>query len=181
MPRDTLVLSIAAGVTIATLEAAAPGRPVVRAMPNTPALVGLGASAISPGATATEQHLDLAEQLLRAVGVVVRVDEHQLDAVTGLSGSGPAYVMLVAEALTEAGVLAGLPRPIAVRLVEQTLLGSATLLAQGEETPEVLRAAVTSPGRHHGRRPAGARGPGGAGGVHRRGGRRHRSFPRARS
>ena len=76
----------------------------------------------------------------------MRVDEHQLDAVTGLSGSGPAYVMLVAEALTEAGVLAGLPRPIAVRLVEQTLLGSATLLAQGEETPEVLRAAVTSPG-----------------------------------
>jgi pyrroline-5-carboxylate reductase len=146
LPRDALVLSIAAGVTIATLEAAAPGRPVVRAMPNTPALLGLGASAIAPGASATDDHLDLAEQLLRSVGIVVRLDEAQLDAVTGLSGSGPAYVMLVAEALTEAGVLAGLPRPVATALVEQTLLGSATLLAQGDEGPEALRAAVTSPG-----------------------------------
>ena len=140
------MLSIAAGVTIATVEAAAPGRPVVRAMPNTPALVGLGASAIAPGATATEEHLELAEHLLRAVGIVVRVEEHQLDAVTGLSGSGPAYVMLVAEALTEAGVLVGLPRAIANQLVEQTLLGSATLLAHGDDGPEALRAAVTSPG-----------------------------------
>jgi pyrroline-5-carboxylate reductase len=146
LPRQVLVLSIAAGVTIATLEAAAPGRPVVRAMPNTPALVGLGASAIAPGATATEDHLTLAEELLRSVGVVVRVDEWQLDAVTGLSGSGPAYVMLVVEALVEGGVLAGLPREIASRLVTQTLLGSATLLAQTEEGPEALRAAVTSPG-----------------------------------
>jgi pyrroline-5-carboxylate reductase len=146
LPRDALVLTIAAGVTIATVEAATPGRPVVRAMPNTPALVGLGASAIAPGATATEEHLELAERLLRAVGIVVRVDEPQLDAVTGLSGSGPAYVMLVAEALTEAGVLAGLPRAIASQLVEQTLLGAATLLATGEDGPEALRAAVTSPG-----------------------------------
>jgi pyrroline-5-carboxylate reductase len=146
LPRDTLVLSIAAGVTIATLEAAAPGRPVVRAMPNTPALVGLGVSAIAPGATATEQHLELAERLLRSVGIVVRVSEPQLDAVTGLSGSGPAYVMLVAEAMTEAGVLVGLSRPVAVRLVEQTLLGSSTLLAQSDEGPEALREAVTSPG-----------------------------------
>ncbi len=146
LPRDALVLSIAAGVTIATVEAAAPGRPVVRAMPNTPALVGLGASAIAPGATATEEHLELASRLLRAVGIVVRVEEHQLDAVTGLSGSGPAYVMLVAEALTEAGVLVGLPRPIANQLVEQTLLGAATLLAHGDDGPETLRAAVTSPG-----------------------------------
>ena len=82
----------------------------------------------------------------RAVGIVVRVEEHQLDAVTGLSGSGPAYVMLVAEALTEAGVLVGLPRPIANQLVEQTLLGAATLLAHGDDGPETLRAAVTSPG-----------------------------------
>jgi pyrroline-5-carboxylate reductase len=146
LPRDALVLSIAAGVTIATLEAAAPGRPVVRAMPNTPALVGLGVSAIAPGATATEQHLELAERLLRSVGIVVRVSEPQLDAVTGLSGSGPAYVMLVAEALTEAGVLVGLPRTIAARLVEQTLLGSSTLLSQSDEGPEALREAVTSPG-----------------------------------
>jgi pyrroline-5-carboxylate reductase len=146
LPERALVLSIAAGVTIATLEAAAPGRPVVRAMPNTPALVGLGASAIAPGAVATDEHLDVAERLLRSVGVVVRVDEPQLDAVTGLSGSGPAYVMLVAEALTEAGVLTGLPRVIAIQLVQQTLLGSATLLANSDEGPESLRAAVTSPG-----------------------------------
>jgi pyrroline-5-carboxylate reductase len=114
-------------------------------MPNTPALVGQGASAIAPGAAATDEHLDLAERLLGAVGVVVRVDEPALDAVTGLSGSGPAYVMLVAEALTEAGVLVGLPRPVAAQLVTQTLVGSANLLAQSDDGPEALRAAVTSP------------------------------------
>ena len=146
LPPDTLVLSIAAGVTIATLEALAPDRPVVRAMPNTPALVGLGASAIAPGSRAGAEHLDQAEQLLGAVGIVVRVNEAALDAVTGLSGSGPAYLFLVAEALIEAGVLAGLPRDIAVQLTEQTLLGSATLLARDDSGPEALRAAVTSPG-----------------------------------
>jgi pyrroline-5-carboxylate reductase len=143
---DALVLSIAAGVTIATLEAAAPGRPVVRAMPNTPALIGLGAAAIAGGTHAHEGHLDLAQQLLGAVGLVVRLPEHLLDAVTGLSGSGPAYVFLVAEALVEAGVLVGLPRPISTQLVNQTLLGAATLLAHGDDGPEALRAAVTSPG-----------------------------------
>lgn len=142
----TLVLSIAAGVVIATIEALVPGLPVVRAMPNTPALVGKGASAIAPGTSATAEHLDLAERLLGSVGIVVRVAEPALDAVTGLSGSGPAYVMLVAEALIEAGVLVGLPRDVAARLVAQTLLGSATLLAHGDEGPEALRAAVTSPG-----------------------------------
>jgi pyrroline-5-carboxylate reductase len=144
--RETLVLSIAAGVPIAVLEAHAPDRPVVRAMPNTPALVRLGASAIAPGQHATDSHLALAERLLGAVGTVVRVPESQLDAVTGLSGSGPAYVFLVAEALIEAGVLAGLTRPTADALVRQTLLGSATLLARGDDGPEALRAAVTSPG-----------------------------------
>jgi len=143
--KDALVLSIAAGVQIATLEAAAPGRPVVRAMPNTPAVVRRAATAIAPGRHATDTHLDLAERVLGAVGTVVRVPEAQLDAVTGLSGSGPAYVFLVAEALIEAGVLAGIPRPTADTLVRETLLGSATLLAQGE-SPESLRAAVTSPG-----------------------------------
>ena len=143
---EALVLSIAAGVTIAALEAAAPGRPVVRAMPNTPATIGLGAAAIAAGTHANDGHLDLAEQLLGALGLVVRLPEHLLDAVTGLSGSGPAYVFLVAEALVEAGVLVGLPRPIATKLVNQTLLGASTLLAQGDEGPEALRAAVTSPG-----------------------------------
>ncbi len=143
---DALVVSIAAGVSIATLEAAIPGRPVVRAMPNTAALVREGATAIAAGRHATEAHLGEAERLLGAVGTVVRVPESQLDAVTGLSGSGPAYVFLVAEALIEAGVLVGLSRSIAYDLVVQTLLGSARLLAESGEGPEELRAAVTSPG-----------------------------------
>lgn len=140
------VLSIAAGVTIAALEAVVGDVPVVRAMPNTPALVGAGAAAIAPGTTAGEDDLAWAEEVLGAVGIVVRVPEHLLDAVTGLSGSGPAYVFLVAEALVEAGVLVGLPRDTAAALVGQTLLGSARLLVEGGEGPEALRAAVTSPG-----------------------------------
>ncbi len=143
---DTLVLSIAAGVTLATLEALVPERPVVRAMPNTPAVVGIGASAIAAGEHARPDHLELAERLLGAVGIVVRVPEPALDAVTGLSGSGPAYVFLVAEALVEAGVLVGLPRDVVSQLVVQTLLGSATLLARDDAGPAELRAAVTSPG-----------------------------------
>ncbi len=146
LPEGALVLSIAAGVTIEALEAAAPGRPIVRAMPNTGALVGKGAAAIAPGSLASEMDLDTAERVLGSVGIVVRVPEAALDAVTGLSGSGPAYVFLVAEALIEAGVLVGLTRDVSDRLVRQTLLGAATLLADGEDSPEVLRAAVTSPG-----------------------------------
>ena len=144
--EHTLVLSIAAGVTIGELERLAPGRPVVRAMPNTPALVRRGAAAIAGGALADELHLALAESLLGAVGTVVRVPEHLLDAVTGLSGSGPAYVFLVAEAMIEAGVLAGLPRATAIELVNQTILGAGQLLVTGPDGPEALRAAVTSPG-----------------------------------
>jgi pyrroline-5-carboxylate reductase len=115
-------------------------------MPNTPALIGAGAAAISPGSAAGEDDLAWAEEILGAVGVVVRVPEKALDAVTGLSGSGPAYVFLVAEALVEGGVLAGLPRDVAERLAFQTLLGAAQLLASGHGAPAELRAAVTSPG-----------------------------------
>lgn len=141
------VLSVAAGVTTRSIEAAA-GRPlaVVRAMPNTPALIGAGAAAISPGSSADEDDLAWAEEVLGAVGVVVRVPEAALDAVTGLSGSGPAYVFLVAEAMIEAGVLAGLPREVAETLTFHTLLGSSRLLTEGASTPAELRAAVTSPG-----------------------------------
>lgn len=141
------VLSIAAGVPTAAVERALGGNvPVVRAMPNTPALVGAGASAIAAGAWAGPADLDWAESILGAVGVVVRVKEPLLDAVTGLSGSGPAYVFLVAEALIEGGVAAGLPRDVSTTLAVQTLLGAARLLAERGDGPEALRAAVTSPG-----------------------------------
>jgi pyrroline-5-carboxylate reductase len=141
------VLSVAAGVTTRAIEEAA-GRPlaVVRAMPNTPALIGAGAAAISPGSAAGEEDLAWAEDVLGAVGVVVRVPEAALDAVTGLSGSGPAYVFLIAEAMVEAGVLAGLSREVAETLAFQTLLGSSRLLVDGSIGPAALRAAVTSPG-----------------------------------
>ena len=142
-----VVLSIAAGVPLASLEEwLGDGARVVRAMPNTPALVGAGAAAVAGGSAATEDDLAWAEGLLSAVGTVVRVPERLLDAVTGLSGSGPAYVFLVAEALIDAGVLVGLPRATSSALVIQTLLGSARLLAESSQGPEALRAAVTSPG-----------------------------------
>jgi pyrroline-5-carboxylate reductase len=141
------VLSIAAGITIGALEdAVGDGVAVVRAMPNTPALVGAGAAAIAGGNAAGDDDLDWAESILGSVGTVVRVPERQLDAVTGLSGSGPAYVFLIAEALTEAGVLNGLSRDVAEALTAQTLLGAATLLSESDDGAPALRAAVTSPG-----------------------------------
>lgn len=140
------VLSIAAGVTIATIETAAgEGVAVLRTMPNTPALVGEGVSALSAGSTATPADVAWAESILAGVGTVVRVAEHQLDAVTGLTGSGPAYVFLVAEALMDAGVVAGLPRATVEQMVAQLLVGSAKLLAERGD-PAALRAMVTSPG-----------------------------------
>lgn len=141
------VLSIAAGVPLARLEAwLGAGVAVIRAMPNTPALVGAGAAAIAAGSHASEADLAWAEGILGSVGTVARVPESLLDAVTGLSGSGPAYVFLVAEALIDAGVLVGLPRLTSRQLVVQTLLGSARLLAESDQGAEALRAAVTSPG-----------------------------------
>lgn len=142
----TRVLSIAAGVTIATIqEAAGDAVAVLRTMPNTPALVGEGVSALAAGATASPDDVDWAETILRGVGTVVRVAEHQLDAVTGLTGSGPAYLFLVAEALMDAGVVAGLPRATSEQMVAQLLVGSAKLLAERGD-PAGLRAMVTSPG-----------------------------------
>jgi pyrroline-5-carboxylate reductase len=141
------VLSIAAGVPLSRLESWLPeGVAVVRAMPNTPALVGAGAAAIAGGRAAGQADLAWAEEILSAVGTVERVGEALLDAVTGLSGSGPAYVFLVAEALIDAGVAAGLPRAVSEALTVQTLLGSARLLSESGEGAEALRAAVTSPG-----------------------------------
>lgn len=140
------VLSIAAGVTLSALdEAAGPGVAVVRAMPNTPALVGLGAAAITAGASAADADLDWAESILGSVGIVERLGEPLLDVFTGVAGSGPAYVFLLAETLIAAAVAEGMPRDVAERVVVQVLLGSATLLDRDRD-PARLRRNVTSPG-----------------------------------
>ncbi len=142
-----LVVSLAAGITTSFLEERlADGVPVVRVMPNTPALVDQGMSAISPGEHCDEEHLAEAEALLGTVGKVVRVEEKHLDAVTAVSGSGPAYLFYVAEAMIEAGVFLGMPRATATELVVQTFYGAATMLRETGEHPSVLRENVTSPG-----------------------------------
>ncbi|MCP3937981.1 MAG: pyrroline-5-carboxylate reductase [Actinomycetia bacterium] len=141
------VLSIAAGVTLATLEdALGPGIAAIRAMPNTPALVGKGASALAGGTAATPDDVEWAVGILGSVGAVVTVDEAALDAVTGLSGSGPAYIFLVAEAMVEAGVLNGLPRDLATVLAFNTIAGAGEMLLFEGADAATLRANVTSPG-----------------------------------
>ena len=141
------VLSIAAGVRTGTIEAGLPaGTPVVRAMPNTPALVGKGAAAIAPGSAASSEDVVWARSILEAVGTVAVVAEVDLDAVTGLSGSGPAYLFRLAEALRAAGTAQGLDPDTADALTRQTLLGAATLLASSGEDPGHLRENVTSAG-----------------------------------
>jgi len=142
-----LVISLAAGITTALIESRlAEGVAVVRVMPNTPALVDEGMAAIAPGSHCDDDHLNEAEQLLRSVGRVVHVPEYQLDAVTAISGSGPAYLFFVVEAMIEAGVHLGLPRTTATELVVQTVVGSAKMLRETGEHPIVLRERVTSPG-----------------------------------
>lgn len=142
-----LVISIAAGISLASLgEAAGAGVRLVRVMPNTPALVNRAASAYALGATATQEDAALVGKLFGAVGVVCGVQEGLLDAVTGLSGSGPAYGFLFIEALADGGVLMGLPRETALRLAAQTLSGAAEMVLQSGEHPAVLRDRVASPG-----------------------------------
>jgi pyrroline-5-carboxylate reductase len=144
---DTLVISLAAGVDTASIEARLPdGIAVVRVMPNTPAQVDEGMAAISAGSHSDEEHLDRVTEILSATGRVVTVPERYQDAVTAISGSGPAYLFFVVEAMIEAGVHLGLPRDIATQLVVQTMLGSAKLLRETGEHPTVLRERVTSPG-----------------------------------
>ena len=145
--RFPRLLSIAAGVRIEVLQSLLGSEcRVLRAMPNTPALLGAGMAALAAGPGANEDDLAWATDILRSVGKVVVVEEELLDAVTGVSGSGPAYLFLVAEAMIAAGVEAGLDPEVADTLTRQTLLGSAMLLAEGEDAPEQLRMNVTSPG-----------------------------------
>lgn len=144
---DTLVISVLAGVTTTTLQERL-GRnvPVVRAMPNTPALVDEGATAIAGGTFADEDHLALSRHIFEAVGTVEVVPEYLLDAITGLSGSGPAYVYMFIEALTDAGVKQGIPRPVSARLAAQTVFGAAKLVRETGKHPAILRDEVTTPG-----------------------------------
>ncbi len=147
LDAGTLVVSLAAGITTDFIEARVPeGVAVVRVMPNTPALVDEGMAAIAAGTHCDDEHLVVAEGLLSATGRVLRVPEAQLDAVTAISGSGPAYIFFVVESMIEAGVHLGLPRSTASELVVQTVFGSASMLRQTGEHPTVLRERVTSPG-----------------------------------
>ena len=141
-----LVISIAAGITTSFIEQRLPaGVPVVRVMPNTPALVAEAMSVISAGSAAGEPHLDLTEELFSSVGKVTRVPEHLQDAATALSGSGPAYVYYLVESMVDAGILLGVPRQTALELVIQSVYGAATMLRDSGEHPVILREAVTSP------------------------------------
>ena len=141
-----LVLSILAGVTLSRLEAAFPEHPVIRAMPNTPATVGAAMTAIALSQTVEPHHLATAKSIFAAVGQVVEVPESLMDAVTGLSGSGPAFVAIMIEALADGGVAAGLPRAIASQLALQTVFGTAQLLQHTQLHPAQLKDRVTSPG-----------------------------------
>ncbi|PRW63943.1 pyrroline-5-carboxylate reductase [Actinopolyspora mortivallis] len=143
---EKLVVTLCAGLPTGLFERRfAAGTPVVRVMPNTPMLVGEAMSAISGGTHATEAQLDTVEQLLGSVGRVVRVPESQQDAVTALSGSGPAYFFYLVEAMVDAGILLGLPRSVAAELVVQSAVGSAAMLREGEGHPVIMREGVTSP------------------------------------
>ncbi len=141
-----VVVSILAGVSLNKLEAAFGRQPVIRAMPNTPATVGAGITAIAPGKTVSKLQMEQVMAIFQSVGEVVEVSESLMDAVTGLSGSGPAYVAILIEALADGGVAAGLPRAIASQLALSTVLGTAELLQQSELHPAQLKDRVTSPG-----------------------------------
>jgi pyrroline-5-carboxylate reductase len=143
--QHCLVVSVMAGIPVSVLEQAFPQRPVVRTMPNTPALVGAGITALSGGQLTTPDHLEQVRRLFETVGIVITVPEGWLDAVTAVSGSGPGYLAVITEAMIDGGVQAGLPRSIATQLAVQTLLGTATLLDQRQLHPAQLKDQVTSP------------------------------------
>jgi len=144
--KGKLLVSVATGLKISALREAAPGSRVIRAMPNTAAMVGKSATAVAAGESASRKDLATVEKIFKAVGEVFSVGENQLDAVTGLSGSGPAYIYLVMEALSDGGVACGLPRKLALDLAIQTIQGAAEMAASTKEHPALLREMVTSPG-----------------------------------
>ena len=147
LDKHTLVLSVAAGITLRTLQAMLPkGQPVIRVMPNTPCLIGQGASALARGENANPGHMESALTVFRAVGTACEVPEKYMDAVTGLSGGGPAYVYLIIEALADAGVRLGMDRPTALALSAQTVKGAASLVLEDGRHPAELKDMVTSPG-----------------------------------
>ncbi|MBF0401791.1 MAG: pyrroline-5-carboxylate reductase [Magnetococcales bacterium] len=145
---EMLILSIAAGISLAQLQQALPaGQPLVRVMPNTPALIGAGISALLPIPTLSQEKRHLAQEIMAVAGDVVEIEEESwMDAITALSGSGPAYLFLIAEALSDGGVACGLPRGLADRLAVKTLIGSARLIDETGQHPAVLKNQVTSPG-----------------------------------
>jgi len=147
LTRDHLIVSIAAGIPIKAIEeiTGTEGR-IIRVMPNTPALIGEGAAAFSPGKKATKEDIEDVKAILEAVGIAVELPEKQLDAVTGLSGSGPAFVFMVIEALADGGVKMGLPRPVAMRLAAQTVAGAAKMVLETKKHPGELKDQVASPG-----------------------------------
>jgi pyrroline-5-carboxylate reductase len=147
LTNSPLVMSVAAGITLARMADALPGGTrLIRVMPNTPCLIGRGACGAAAASSATPADIQLADNLLATVGIVSWVPESLLDAVTGLSGSGPAYVFQIIEALSDGGVKVGLPRNVALRLAAQTVAGAAEMVLAGNQHPAVLRDAVTSPG-----------------------------------
>ena len=143
---DLLIISIAAGISADTIESVLPNNPVIRVMPNTPCLIGAGAIAVARGKNAHGGHAKKAMEIMGALGYVCEVPEYLMDAVTGLSGSGPAYVALVIDALADGGVRMGLPRPTALRLAAQTVFGAAKMVLDRNIAPSALRDMVTSPG-----------------------------------
>jgi len=146
VPPGKLVISIVAGLSAKTIEAVIPDKPVVRVMPNTPCMISEGASAVCRGEKATDEHVRRATEIMGALGYVTEVSEKLMDVVTGLSGSGPAYVAIMIDALSDGGVKMGLPRPAALKLAAQTVLGAAKMILEKNIAPSALRDMVTSPG-----------------------------------
>jgi len=146
LTAEILIISIAAGITIPVIEAALPDSPVIRVMPNTPCMVGAGVSVMSRGSKAGDEHVEAAGKILGAVGFVSEVPENLMDAVTGLSGSGPAYIAVMIDALSDGGVRMGLPRNMALKLAAQTVFGTAKMILEKGMHPSRLRDMVASPG-----------------------------------